>query len=88
MKMIDGLLDELEQEDETTRRVLERIRSGTCPGGPFQVDVARSAVAALATVQGNVAELAALDTIPEPPDSYRRRRDRSTSSCPSKTPNE
>jgi hypothetical protein len=54
MAMIDALLTELEQESLTTRRVLERV-----PQAHLSLHVA--------TVPGNVAELASKDTIPEPP---------------------
>jgi len=68
MKMIDGLLAELEQEAETTRRVLERIPQANLSWKPHPKSMSLGQLALhVATVPGNVAELAALDTIPEPP---------------------
>ena len=68
MKMIDGLLAELEQEAETTRRVLERIPQAHLTWKPHPKSMSLGQLALhVATVPGNVAELAALDTIPEPP---------------------
>jgi DinB superfamily len=68
MRMIDGLLAELEQEAETTRRVLERIPQAHLTWKPHPKSMSLGQLALhVATVPGNVAELAALDTIPEPP---------------------
>ena len=68
MRMIDGLLAELEQEAETTRRVLERIPQAHLSWKPHPKSMSLGQLALhVATVPGNVAELAALDTIPEPP---------------------
>ena len=68
MKMIDGLLAELEQEAETTRRVLERIPQAHLSWRPHPKSMSLGQLALhVATVPGSVAELAALDTIPEPP---------------------
>ena len=68
MKMIDGLLAELEQEAETTRRVLERIPQAHLSWSPHPKSMSIGQLALhVATVPGSVAELAALDTIPEPP---------------------
>jgi len=69
MTMIDGLLAELEQEAETTRRVLERIPQEHLSWKPHPKSISLGQPALhVATVPGNVAELAAMDTIPEPPD--------------------
>ena len=69
MKMIDGLLAELEQEAETTRRVLERIPQAHLSWKPHPKSMSLGQLALhVATVPGNVAELAAMDTIPEPPN--------------------
>jgi uncharacterized damage-inducible protein DinB len=69
MKMIDGLLAELEQEAQTTRRVLERIPQAHLSWRPHPKSMSLGQLALhVATVPGNVAELAARDTIPEPPD--------------------
>jgi uncharacterized damage-inducible protein DinB len=68
MKVIDGLLAELEQEAETTRRVLERIPQAHLSWRPHPKSMSLGQLALhVATVPGNVAELAAIDTIPEPP---------------------
>src|SRR3954470_7053645 len=68
MKMIDGLLAELEQEAETTRRVLERIPQAHLSWKPHPKSMSLGQLALhVATVPGNVAEMAAKDTIPEPP---------------------
>jgi uncharacterized damage-inducible protein DinB len=68
MKMIDGLLAELEQEAETTRRVLERIPQAHLSWKPHPKSMSLGQLALhVATVPGSVAELAAVDTIPEPP---------------------
>jgi uncharacterized damage-inducible protein DinB len=68
MKMIDGLLAELEQEAETTRRVLERIPQAHLSWKPHPKSMSLGQLALhVATVPGNVAELAAVDTVPEPP---------------------
>ena len=68
MRMIDGLLAELEQEAETTRRVLERIPQAHLTWKPHPKSMSLGQLALhVATVPGNVAELAAIDTVPEPP---------------------
>jgi uncharacterized damage-inducible protein DinB len=68
MKMIDGLLAELEQEAQTTRRVLERIPQADLSWKPHPKSMSLGQLALhVATVPGNVAELAAVDTVPEPP---------------------
>jgi uncharacterized damage-inducible protein DinB len=68
MNMIDGLLAELEQEAATTRRVLERIPQAHLSWRPHPKSMSLGQLALhVATVPGNVAELAAADTIPEPP---------------------
>ena len=68
MKIVDGLLAELEQEAETTRRVLERIPQAHLSWRPHPKSMSLGQLALhVATVPGNVAELAALDTVPAPP---------------------
>ena len=72
MKMIDGLLTELEQEAETTRRVLERIPQAHLSWKPHPKSMSLGQLALhVATVPGNVAELAARDTVSEPPSFVR-----------------
>src|SRR3954454_25379123 len=69
MKLIDGLLAELEHEAETTRRVLERIPQAHLSWKPHPKSMSLGQLALhVATVPGNVAELAARDTIAEPPN--------------------
>ena len=68
MRMIDGMLAELEQEGETTRRVLERIPQAHLAWKPHAKSMSLGQLALhVATVPGGVAELAAVDTVPEPP---------------------
>src|SRR5262249_3482449 len=68
MTMIDGLLAELEQEAETTRRVLERIPQEHLAWKPHPKSMSLGQLALhVATVPGNVAEIAAKDTVPDPP---------------------
>jgi uncharacterized damage-inducible protein DinB len=69
MKMIEGLLAELEQEAQTTRRVLERIPQAHLSWKPHPKSMSLGQLALhVATVPGNVAELAAMDTVPVPPN--------------------
>ena len=69
MKIIDGLLAELEQEAETTRRVLERIPQAHLTWKPHPKSMSLGQLALhVATVPGNVAEFASVDTVPEPPN--------------------
>jgi uncharacterized damage-inducible protein DinB len=69
MRMIDGLLAELEQEAHTTRRVLERIPEAHLSWKPHPKSMSLGQLALhVATVPGNVAELAAMDTVPNPPN--------------------
>ena len=68
MKTIEGLLAELEQEAETTRRVLERIPQVHLAWKPHPKSMSLGQLALhVATVPGSVAELAAMDTVPVPP---------------------
>jgi uncharacterized damage-inducible protein DinB len=67
MNLIDGLLAELEQEAQTTRRVLERIPEAHLTWRPHPKSMSLGQLALhVATVPGNVAELAAMDIVPEP----------------------
>ena len=68
MRIIDGLLAELEQEAATTRRVLERIPQAHLSWKPHPKSMSLGQLALhVATVPGNVAEFAAVDTVPTPP---------------------
>ena len=65
MRIIDGLLAELEQEAETTRRVLERIPQAHLAWRPHPKSMSLGQLALhVATVPGSVAELASLDRCP------------------------
>ena len=67
MNIIDGLLAELEQEAATTRRVLERIPQEHLSWKPHPKSMSLGQLALhVATVPGSVAELAAMDIVPEP----------------------
>jgi uncharacterized damage-inducible protein DinB len=69
MNIVDGLLGELEQEAQTTRRVLERIPQEHLSWKPHPKSMSLGQLALhVAMVPGNVAELAARDTIPAPPN--------------------
>jgi len=62
MKIIDGLLAELEQEAATTRRVLERIPQEHLSWRPHPKSMSLGQLALhVATVPGLVAEIAAVD---------------------------
>ena len=68
MKMIDAILAELDQEAHATRRVLERVPQAQLSWRPHPRSMSLGQLALhVATVPGNVAELASLDTVPEPP---------------------
>ncbi|MEO8520584.1 MAG: DinB family protein [Acidobacteriota bacterium] len=67
MKIIDGLLAELDQEAVATRRVLERIPQEHLSWKPHPKSMSLGQLALhVATVPGNIADLAAVDTIPNP----------------------
>ena len=68
MKIIDALLAELEQEAQTTRRQLERIPQEHLTWRPHPKSMSLGQLALhVATVPGNVAEIAAVDVVPTPP---------------------
>ena len=68
MRMIDGLLAELEQEAKATARVLERVPAAQLSWRPHPKSWSLGQLALhVATVPGMVAELAAVDVHPEPP---------------------
>ena len=68
MRIIDALLMELEQEALATRRVLERIPHAHLSWKPHPKSMSLGQLALhVATVPGNVAELASMDTMPELP---------------------
>ena len=68
MSIANALLAELEQESQTTRRVLERVPQAHLAWKPHTKSMSLGQLALhVATVPGNVAELAAQDTVPAPP---------------------
>jgi uncharacterized damage-inducible protein DinB len=68
MAIVDGLLAELEQEAATTRRVLERIPQAHLSWRPHPKSMSLGQLALhVASVPGSVAEIAAVDTVPNPP---------------------
>jgi uncharacterized damage-inducible protein DinB len=68
MSAIELLLQELEQEAQTTRRVLERIPQSHLTWRPHPKSMSLGQLALhVATVPGNVAEIAALDVNPGRP---------------------
>jgi uncharacterized damage-inducible protein DinB len=68
MTIIEGMLAELEQEAHTTQRVLERIPEAHLSWKPHPKSMTLGQLALhVATVPGNVAEMAALSSVPEPP---------------------
>jgi len=68
MTIANALLLELEQEAQATRRVLERIPHAHLSWKPHPKSMSLGQLALhVATVPGNVAELLAMDTMPEPP---------------------
>jgi len=68
MSIANALLSELEQESHATRRVLERIPQSHLSWKPHEKSMSLGQLALhVATVPGNVAALAAMDTVAEPP---------------------
>jgi uncharacterized damage-inducible protein DinB len=67
MKAIEVLLQELEQEAQTTRRVLERVPGDKLAWKPHEKSMSLGQLALhVATVPGNVAEIAARPSSPAP----------------------
>ena len=68
MKMIDALLAEMDQEAIATERVLARVPQAQLSWRPHPKSMSLGQLALhVATIPGLVAELAAADTVPEPP---------------------
>lgn len=66
--MIDVLLAEMDQEAQSTARVLERVPQAQLSWRPHTKSFSLGQLALhVATIPGMVAELAAADSIPEPP---------------------
>ena len=88
MAIIDGLLAELEQESDATRRVLERVPQAHLSWRPHPKSMSLGQLALhVATVPGSVAELASVDTIPEPPVFVLREAATSAGRIPALTAN-
>jgi uncharacterized damage-inducible protein DinB len=69
MPIIDGLLAEMDQEAAATRTVLSRIPQSQLSWRPHAKSMSLGQLALhVAIVPGNVAELAAKDLVPEPPN--------------------
>jgi uncharacterized damage-inducible protein DinB len=68
MKMIDVLLAEMDQEAQSTARVLERVPQAKLSWKPHAKSMSLGQLALhVATIPGNVAELASHTTMAEPP---------------------
>jgi uncharacterized damage-inducible protein DinB len=68
MSIVDGLLAELDHEAPATRRVLERVPQAHLSWKPHPKSMSLGQLGLhVATLPGNVAQLAAMDTIPAPP---------------------
>jgi uncharacterized damage-inducible protein DinB len=68
MRIVDTLLAELDQEAPATRRVLERVPQAHLGWRPHPRSFSLGQLALhVATIPGNVAQLAVPDVIPEPP---------------------
>lgn len=68
MRIVDTVLAELEQESKATLRVLERVPQSHLAWRPHPKSMSLGQLALhVATIPGNVAQLAAADVIPEPP---------------------
>jgi len=67
MSIANTLLSELEQEAQITQRVLERVPQAHLSWKPHPKSMSFGQLALhVATVPGNVAELATMDVVPEP----------------------
>jgi uncharacterized damage-inducible protein DinB len=68
MRLIDTILAELDQEAHATRRVLARVPDAHLSWRPHPKSFSLGQLALhVATIPGNVAQLAALDQLAEPP---------------------
>ena len=67
MRLADSILNEMDQEAQTTKRVLERVPEGKYSWRPHPKSFSVGQLALhIASVQGNVAALAAQDTVEAP----------------------
>ena len=86
MRMIDGLLAELDQEAIATVRVLERVPAAQLSWRPHPNSCSLGQLALhVATVPGLVAELAAIDTVPEPSKFVQTEAETTTELAPALT---
>ena len=68
MSVIETLLAEMDQEAQATARVLERVPQAHLSWRPHPKSMSLGQLALhVATIPGNVAQLAALDSLQEPP---------------------
>jgi uncharacterized damage-inducible protein DinB len=68
MRPTDAILAELDQEANATRRVLARVPDAHLSWRPHPKSFSLGQLALhVATIPGNVAQLSALDVLPEPP---------------------
>src|SRR5688572_4536237 len=68
MAIVEGMLQELEQEAQTTRRVLERVPEAHFAWKPHPKSMSRGQLALhIAVVPAGVAEMAALPGLGSPP---------------------
>ena len=68
MRLIDPILAELEQEAHATRRVLARVPDAHLSWRPHPKSFSLGQLALhVATIPGNVAQISALELLPEPP---------------------
>lgn len=68
MRLIDPILAELDQEAHATRRVLARVPEAHLSWRPHPKSFSLGQLALhVATIPGNVAQLVALEVLPEPP---------------------
>jgi hypothetical protein len=84
MALIEALLQELEHEAQTTRRVLDRVPGDRLAWKPHDRSMSLGQLALhVATVPGNVAELAAMDIVPVPPSFVQPEAARASELVPS-----
>lgn len=68
MRLVDPILAELEQEARTTRRVLERVPDAHLSWRPHAKSFSLGQLALhVATIPGNIAQLAAMESLSAPP---------------------
>ena len=73
MRLVDPILAELEQEAQATRRVLARVPDAHLSWRPHPKSFSFGQLALhVATIPGNVARIAALEVLSEPPEFIQR----------------